>query len=57
MRDERTPPPDRSPGESYPGPESPADADEPYDSPGNPDDNAPHERQPRHPEKPEREDG
>ncbi len=56
MRDERTPSPDRSHGESYPGPEPPADSDEPYESAGEPDDNAPAGRQPRHPEKPGRGD-
>jgi hypothetical protein len=56
MAAERTPPPDRSHGESYPGPAPPGGADEPYDTSGDPGDNAPDEQQPPHPEKPRRED-
>jgi hypothetical protein len=56
MAAERTPPPDRSHGESYPGPAPPGGADEPYDTSGDPGDNAPDEQQPQHPEKPRPED-
>ena len=53
MPEERKPSPDRSHGERYPGPEPPAGQDEPYGTSGGPEDNAPDEREPAHPEKPE----